>query len=275
MGKEYLLREGEDPTVAEAVFEHYLPRGQGDLLPQTRAGIAVALADKLDTLAGFFSAGMIPTGSADPFALRRAAQGVTQIAVEHGLNLSLSRLIKSALANHGVNEEKPAHDLAEFFKARLKVVLEARGIRYDAIDAVLAAGADNPADAVRRAEALGTMLGEAQFAAVTGAFKRVSNLAAKAEGASHVNPALFQEEQERNLWSAFGDVAGSMQEALTAADYERFYKEATRLKSPVDAFLDKVLVMAEDPAVRANRLGLLAAVGGLLGAPADLGKLAG
>lgn len=273
MGKEYLLREGEDPTVAEAVFEHYLPRGAGDQLPQTSPGIAVALADKLDTLAGFFSVGMIPTGSQDPYALRRAAQGVTQIAVERALDLNLSDLIQAALRGYGVEGGKPAADLAEFFRARLKVLMEGRNIRYDVIDAVLATDFASPADALRRAEVLGALLVEAEFAAVTGAFKRVSNLAAKAEGAKKVDPALFAEPQEKDLWSAFGDVSDAMRGALAVADYEAFYRQATRLKGPVDAFLDKVLVMAEDPEVRRNRLALLAAVGGLLSAPADLGRL--
>jgi glycyl-tRNA synthetase beta chain len=275
MGKEYLLREGLDPRVAAAVYEHYLPRFAGDDLPASPEGIAAAIADKLDSLAGFFSVGQIPTGSQDPFALRRAAQGVTQTVVERAVDLDLRSLIDLALGGYSGGNGKAAGELMEFFRARLKVVLEGRGARYDVIDAVLAAGFSRMADAVRRAEVLNRALTEPEFAAVTGAFKRVSNLAAKAEGAAAVDPSLFAEEPERALWEAFRDLAGSMEAALAGADYESFYRQATRLKVPVDAFLDKVLVMAENPTVRRNRLALLAAVGGLLGRPADLGRLAG
>lgn len=282
MGKHYLLREGGDPAVAEAIYEHYLPRGAGDDLPRTGPGIAVALADKLDTLAGYFSIGMIPTGSQDPFALRRAAQGAVQTIVENGLSVDLAVLASHALLGYVLSSEaarKTFADLQEFFKARLKVMMEARTIRYDVIDAVLAAGYRDPYDAMRRAEALGRMLGEAEFSAVTGAFKRVSNLAGKAPeagvAAEEVNPDLFAEKAERELYGAFVDVRPDMKRALENSDYDQFYRIATRLKDPVDAFLDNVRVNADDPAVRSNRYNLLIAVGSLLTAPADLGRLAG
>lgn len=282
MGQQYLLREGGDPAVAKAIFEHYLPRGAGDELPRSGPGIAVALADKLDTLAGYFSIGVIPTGSQDPFALRRAAQGAVQTIVENELTVDIADLCALAIEGYKLDsavEMKAQRDLLEFFKARLKVLMEGRNYRYDVIDAVLSAGYRTPHDAMRRAEALQTMLGEAEFAAVTGAFKRVSNLASKASEAGvepgEVDTELLVEQAERELYGAFVDLRPDMKRALDALDYEKFYRMATRLKSPVDAFLDNVRVNADDPKVKVNRYSLLTAVGGLLSAPADLGRLAG
>jgi glycyl-tRNA synthetase beta chain len=282
MGQQYLLREGGDPAVAKAIFEHYLPRGAGDELPRSGPGMAVALADKLDTLAGYFTIGMIPTGSQDPFALRRAAQGAVQTMVENNLDVDMVELAALAVEGYQLGNDqayKALTDLHEFLKARLKVVMEARENRYDVIDAVLAAGARRPYDAMRRAEALTKLMGEAEFAAVTGAFKRVSNLAGKAGEAgvvaADVDPELFAEAAERDLYGAFVDLRPDMKKALDAGKYEEFYRIATRLKAPVDAFLDNVRVNADDAAVKANRYSLLIAVGSLLSAPADLARLAG
>lgn len=282
MGQQYLLREGGDPAVAEAIFEHYLPRWAGDRLPQTGPGIAVALADKLDTLAGYFSIGLIPTGSQDPFALRRAAQGTVQTIVENGLAVDIGALARAALEQYRLPAEaveKTEGDLLEFLRARLKVLMEGRNVRYDVIDAVLAADARHPYDAVRRAEALAKMLGEPEFADVTVAFKRITNLAGKAAEAGvepgEVDPGLFEAAPERDLYEAFGDLRPKMERALEAGDYEQFYRTAIRLKAPVDSFLDNVRVNADDERIRANRFRLLVAVGGLLSTPADLGRLVG
>ncbi|WP_374711610.1 glycine--tRNA ligase subunit beta [Symbiobacterium terraclitae] len=282
MGKQYLLKEGGDPAVAEAIYEHYLPRGAGDDLPRSRPGIVVALADKLDTLAGYFSIGMIPTGSQDPFALRRAAQGVVQTLVENRIRVDLAALASQAVEQYALSGEealKTHGELMEFFRARLKVLLEQRAVRYDVIDAVLAAGFRDVTDAVNRAEALAAVMGEPEFAAVTGAFKRVANLAGKAGEAgaasAEIDPGLFSEAAERDLYGAFVDLRPEMKQALDAGEYRAFYRLATRLKAPVDAFLDSVRVNVEDEKVRANRYALLQALGGLLSAPADLSKLAG
>nr|PZN72970.1 MAG: glycine--tRNA ligase subunit beta [Bacillota bacterium] len=281
MGKQYLLAEGGDPAVAEAIYEHYLPRWAGDAVARTGPGIAVALADKLDTLAGYFSIGLIPTGSEDPFALRRAAQGVVQTLVENGLRVDLAHLVSLAIEQYGLSGEaavKTHRDLMDFFRARVKVLLEQREIRYDVIDAVLAAGCRDVTDAVNRAEALAAVMKEPEFAAVTGAFKRVANLAGKAapSGAAEaeVDPELFAEPAERELYGAFVELRPPMKQAYEAGEYREFYRLATRLKAPVDHFLDTVRVNVEDERVRANRYALLHALVGLLSAPADLSKLA-
>lgn len=282
MGKQYLLREGGDPAVASAIYEHYLPRGAGDDLPQSGPGISVALADKLDVLAGYFAIGMIPTGSQDPFALRRAAQGVVQTIAHNNLAIDLAKLCSLALEQHNLASDvalKALNDLTEFFKARIKVLMEQREIRYDVIEAVLSAGFRDANDTMRRADALSAMMKVAEFAAVTGAFKRISNLAGKAVEAGvetgEVDPDLLEEASERELYGAFIDLRPDMKRALEAGDYESFYRTATRLKAPVDAFLDNVRVNVENEQVKANRYSLLQALGSLLSAPADLSKLAG
>lgn len=280
MGKHYALHDGEDPQVAEAIYEHYLPRAAGDDLPQTPAGIAVALADRLDTLAGYFGLGLIPTGSADPFALRRAAQGVVAIVTGRGLRLSLEALLDQALTGYPQFDHaartRAREALLEFFRARVETQLRERGLRHDVVDAVLAAGFDDLADAVRRAEALSASLEDPEFAAVTGAFKRVANLALKnaAEAAPAVDPALLEPGAEFDLWDAFQAMRAEAEEALARGEYLDFYRISRRLKEPVDAFLDTVRVMVEDEAVRNNRLALLKAVAELLSRPADLAKLA-
>lgn len=292
MGREYARVQGEDPAVATAIFEHYLPRGAGDALPATPAGIAVALADKLDTLAGYFGLGLIPTGSNDPFALRRAAQGVTSVVVERGLRLSLGALLDAALAGYpqfdAAARARARDALLEFFRARLEGVLKDRGIRYDVADAVLSAGFDDMVDALARAEALNTSLHNPDFAAVTGAFKRVANIAARAEpevqvaaarGAVRETPAAYGGPAagvpaEAALWQAFQDLRAEAEAALAAGDYAGFYRLATRLKEPVDSFFEQVLVMDPDPEVRRNRLAMLREIAGLLTRPADLARLA-
>jgi len=279
MGKQYLLREGGDPAVAEAIYEHYLPRFAGDELPRTRPGIVVALADRLDMLAGYFGIGLIPTGSQDPFALRRAAQGVVQTIVEHGLKVDLGALCDLAIEQYPFETQaalEALKQLMEFFKARVRVLMEGRELRYDVIEAVLAAGFRDVTDAVRRAEVLNGLLGEEEFAAVTGAFKRIANLAGKAVAVdAEIDPALFTEPAERDLYAAFVDLRPDMKQVLEAGRYQEFYRMATQLKGPVDAFLDNVRVNVDDEKVRANRYALLQALGSLLSTPADLSKLAG
>ncbi len=283
MGREYALVQGEEPEVANGIFEHYLPRGAGDALPQSPAGIIVGLADKLDTLAGYFGLGLIPTGSNDPLALRRAAQGVVSVLIERGVRANLSELIGFALAGYNQFDDatraKARDALLEFFRARLEGVMKERGFRYDVIEAVLAAGMADPVDALARAEALHSSLTNPEFAAVTSAFKRVANIAAKAEAegeavanaASRETQALVPAEAE--LWQAFSNLRAEAEAALEARDYGEFYRLATRLKQPVDAFFEQVLVMDPNPDVRRNRLAMLKEIAGLLTRPADLAKL--
>jgi glycyl-tRNA synthetase beta chain len=286
MGREYARADGEDPVVATGIFEHYLPRGAGDALPESPTGVAVGLADRLNTLAGFFGLGLMPTGSADPFALRRAAQGVTAVIVERGLRLSLETVLDAALGGYTQFDEavrtKANGELLAFFGARLEGVMKERGVRYDVVDAVLAAGYDDMVDALARADALHRSLSHPQFAAVTGAFKRIANIARQAEreapstGATprDVISAGVMEPAEAALWQAFTGLQAEAEAALNAGDYKRFYALVTRLKQPVDTFFDDVLVMDPDVEVRHRRLAMLRDIAALLTRPADLAKLA-
>lgn len=277
MGREYAKLEGEPNEVAQAIFEHYLPRGAGDQLPETIPGMAVALADKIDTIVGSFNVGLIPTGSQDPYALRRQALGVVGILAERGLRLSLSGLVRAALDGYTLSLDEAAKakttaEVLEFFKGRLKGLMQERGIRYDAVDAVLAMGADDVADAIRRAEALADSLARPGFPEVMAAFRRVANLGTKAESID-IDPALLTEAPERELHEAFQGFVSAARADLEAGDYRAFYSKAPALKGPVDGFLDKILVMVDDMAVRRNRLALLKAIADFLSGPADLAKL--
>ena len=286
MGREYARAQGEDPLVATGIFEHYRPRGAGDTLPQSPTGIAVGLADKLNTLAGFFGLGLIPTGSADPFALRRAAQGVTAVIVARGLRLSLAAMLDAALAGYALFDDavrtQAKRELLTFFGARLDGVMKERGVRYDVVDAVLAAGYDDMVDALARADALHNSLSHPEFAAVTSAFKRIANIARQAgpDAAStggttrEAISAGMTEPVEAALWQAFTGLQAEAEAALNAGDYKQFYALVTRLKQPVDTFFDEVLVMDPDPEVRHRRLTMLREIAGLLTRPADLAKLA-
>ena len=281
--------------MAAGIFEHYLPRGADDALLESPTGVAVGLADRLNTLAGFFGLGLTPRGSADPFALRRAAQGVTAIIVEQRLRLSLDALLDAALAGYARFDEATRadtkDDLLQFFHARLEGAMRECGLRYDVAEAVLAVGYDDMADAVARAAALAHGLRTPAFASMTGAFKRIVNIAAKAEsaGAGEDSAAKAESGGEDNaagtdvgvlepaeaaLWQAFLDVRADAERALASEDYARFYQFVAALKGPVDAFFAQALIMDPDPAVRRRRFAMLRDLTALLTRPADLGKLA-
>ena len=283
MGRAYARAQGEEESVATGIFEHYLPRGADDALPESPTGVAVGLADRLNTLAGFFGLGLAPSGSADPFALRRATQGVTAIVVGQRLRLSLGALLDAALAGYARFDEAThagtKDDLLRFFRARLEGAMKERGLRYDVVEAVLAVGYDDMADAVARAEALDRALRTPVFAAVTGAFKRIVNIAAKAESAGVDEDSAAGidvdalDAAEAALWQAFLDVRADAERVLASEDYAQFYRLVAALKGPVDAFFAQVLVMDPDPAVRRRRLAMLRDIAALLTRPVDLGKL--
>jgi len=268
MGREYARAQGEDGAVAVGLAEHYLPRGGGDSLPGSPTGIAVGLADRLNTLAGFFGLDLAPTGSADPFALRRAAQGATAIVVGRGLRLGLDGLLDTALAGYAGFDEgaraRAKENLSQFFYARLEGLLRERGLRRDVVEATLAAGYDDMTDAVSRASALEQSLRAPEFAAVTGAFKRIANIAGKADTADTagagggvsaaigIDPGAL-EPAEAPLWRAFTEVQAEAEGALAAEDYAGFYRLVTGLRGPVDTFFERVLIMDPDPKVRRRR----------------------
>jgi len=278
MGEDYARKAGESETVARGIFEHYLPRSAGDQLPQLDEGAIVSIADKLDTIAGCFSIGIIPTGSQDPYALRRQAAGIVSIILDRGWKISLSALFDIALSTYeqqGVAKRPAAEvrtDLFDFFALRLKNVMQDEQIRYDVVDAVLAADISSIGTAIQKAKALMETVKADDFKLVVEQFNRVYNLAQKAEVAS-VDEALFTEEVEKELYQAYQSVSNECKELYAREDIATVLSTLATLRGPIQAFFDKVMVMAEDQNIRNNRLALLAALSREIQSFADFTKL--
>lgn len=287
MGRYYALRDGEHADVAQAIAEHYSPLGPGDRCPTAPVSVAVALADKIDTLVGFFAIGERPTGSKDPYALRRAALGVIRLVLENGLRLRLGPVFHAA--GHLYAEtaaqskgELLAEGLLEFFADRLKVHLRARGVRHDLVSAVFALGGED--DLVRllaRVEALAAFLGSEDGANLLVAHNRAANIVAIEEKkgvASYdgaPDPALFEAAAERALAHALSDAVDRCRPLLEDEDYAGVMGAMATLRRPLDAFFESVTVNCEDPALRENRLKLLSRIPATLGEVADFSKIEG
>lgn len=275
MGEDYARKAGESELVASGVFEHYLPRFAGDKMPVSAQGAIVSMADKLDTIVGCFSIGIVPTGSQDPYGLRRMAAAIVSILVERDWQLSLDQLWDAALetyAAQGVTKrpvEEVKKDLVDFFALRLKNVLQENHVRYDVIDAVLSADLTQVPDLLAKAKALMAAVEDEEFKLIVEQFNRVNNLAQKAE-ADQVDEVLFAEEVERALYQSYLSVS---QEVSALADQEKVLGTLSTLREPIKAFFDQVMVMAEDQAVRANRLGLLLRLSRLIFGYADFAKI--
>ncbi|ABZ85008.1 glycyl-tRNA synthetase, beta subunit [Heliomicrobium modesticaldum Ice1] len=276
MGERYALLSGEAPEVAQAIREHYQPRFSGDAVPSTMEGTLVALADKIDAIVGCFSIGIIPTGSQDPYALRRQAQGVCQIIMRGNLPLSLAAVIEKSYNLYAAagrptrSLEETQKDLLEFFRQRLRFLLGEEGIRYDTIDAVLAEGFDQPAEVLKRAKALSDFRQAEAFSALITAYTRAANLAKKG-GSEPIRPDLFEQATEGELYKALQAAEEQVRQA--DGDYSTILAAVAALRPAVDAFFDAVMVMADEPVIRENRLALLNGVIGLTRGVADLSKL--
>jgi glycyl-tRNA synthetase beta chain len=274
MGGYYARHDGLPEAIAQAIEDHYKPRFAGDTLPRNPVGIAVALADKLETLAGLFSIGQQPSGDKDPFALRRHALGVIRMLVERELPLELNALIgagESALQATGVREPLDA-----FFYDRLAGLLREQGYSAQEVEAVLALRPQVLADVAKRLAAVRAFEALPEAEPLAAANKRVGNILKKAEGAIEpkVNPALLNEPAERTLADALATVAPQAQAAFECGDYTASLQALAALKAPVDTFFDDVMVNTDDLALRANRLGLLATLHRAMNRVADLSKLA-
>jgi glycyl-tRNA synthetase beta chain len=277
MGREYARHDGEDEAVAVAIAEHYHPRGAHDAPPATNAGVAVALADKLDSLAGCFALGLIPSGTADPYGLRRAALGLLRTTLEHDLVYSLRDALTAALAavgevaNCDVAATRAA--LEAFVSRRFKGLLLAEdGVTADVVEAVLATGLDDICAVAAKVRALASMRDREDFEPLAAAVKRVTNILKEPPDAA-VDPALFEQDAERALWAAHGEVRGQVATQLAARDYAAAAATLIGLKQPVDRFFDDVLVMADDNAVRINRLALLRELKALFEQVADVSRI--
>lgn len=278
MGREYALAFGEEPEVAEAILEHYLPRHAQDRLPQTDPGILVSFADKADTIVGCFAVGLAPTGSADPYALRRQALGIIRTTIAHRPPIKLRALVEAAADGHQAvvgDRAKVVAEVLEFFAGRLRSLLIEEGHRHDLVDAALAAGVDDLVAARERALALSEIAGTETFEALRVAYQRAANLAKKAAPGTRIDPGLFVHDEEKRLWEALAAVRREVDEHVAAGRFDRALAALSRLRPPVDAFFDAVLVMADDAAVRANRLALLGAVVKAFEGVADLSLVAG
>jgi glycyl-tRNA synthetase beta chain len=283
MGKYYALAQGEDASVAAACEEHYKPQGPADRVPTDPVSVAVALADKLDTLVGFWAIDEKPTGSKDPYALRRAALGVIRLIAENALRLSLMKVAASALSGLSVkaaDAQKLPSDLLAFFADRLKVQLREQGARHDLVDAVFALGGqDDLLMIVRRVEALGKFLESDDGKNLLAGTKRASNILAIEEkkdkrtfdGAP--DAALYSLDEEKALAKAIGEVKAEASAAVAKEDFAAAMSAMAKLRPPVDAFFDKVRVNDDDAKVRENRLKLLSEIRNATRAVADFSKI--
>ncbi|NIK77406.1 glycyl-tRNA synthetase beta chain [Paenibacillus castaneae] len=280
MGEDYANKAGERKSVAKAINEHYQPRFSGDLAPSEITGAIVSLADKIDTIVGCFSIGIIPTGSQDPYALRRQAAGIVQIILAHGLKLSLNDLYDASLSVHesrGLkrNAADIRKDLADFFALRVKNVLSEQGVRYDVVDAVMASGFADLSSTIERASVIQTFAaGEerAEFKLTVEQFNRVSNLGSKASSTS-VDPALFTEQVETELYEQWLQQRPAFNAEIESRDVTKAVLTLSALKPFIQNYFEKVMVMAPDEAVRANRLATLAGIAEDLAVIADFSKL--
>jgi glycyl-tRNA synthetase beta chain len=278
MGRYYALGEGKKPEVADAIAEHYAPQGPNDTCPTAPVSVAVALADKIDTLVGFWLIPETPTGSRDPFALRRAALGVIRLVLENGLRMNLCHVFDLAWQGGGQN----IGALLEFFADRLKVHLRERGVRHDLINAVFALGGED--DLVRllaRVEALSRFLASEDGANLLTAFRRANNIVEieekkdKATYDGEVDSGLLIQDEEKALsdgLTTFSDSAGELEKS---ENYTGIMSEMASLRPAVDAFFDKVLVNSEDADQRANRLRLLSKIRTTMGQIADFTLIEG
>ncbi len=277
MGREYALSSGEPAEVADAIFEHYLPRGQGDELPASDVGGVVGIADRIDTIAGIFGIGKPPTGTADPFGLRRASLGIIHVVLQKGYRFSLSALVAEAVARILPTLKKPPAALEmqilDFFRARLRN-LWAESHPPEVVEAVLNAGFDDLVAASARLQALDAMLGDAAFRSLAEGFSR-TNIVEKGEAidAASIDPSRFEKPAEGALHQRLLDARRELDARIGGGDYTAALRALIALREPLDAFFTEVMVMADDPGVRDNRLRLLWEVRELFGRIADFGRM--
>jgi len=276
MGREYALLAGEKPEIANAIYEHYLPIVAGGDLPQTDEGAIVGIADKMDTIAGFFGVGLPPTGTADPYALRRQALGIINIILSRGYSLDLNFLIDESLALLKDVLKKPdaevKKDILEFFRGRLQNQLITQGYAYDTVDAILSTDIDDIVQVIEKIKALQEFRENPDFEPISIAFKRVDNILKDFQnGQFDVN--LLSNDAEIKLFSYFDDIKPRVEKGIAEKDFSTALNKLATLRLHVDAFFDNVMVMDKDEKVRFNRLSLLAEISALFHKIADFSKI--
>ena len=277
MGTYYARHDGEHEEVALAASEHYQPRFAGDALPSTNTGLTAALADKLETLVGIWAIGLQPTGEKDPFALRRHALGVMRMLVEKRLPLAISDLLADAAAvfEGQAAFKDPRAEVTVFMLDRLRGMLRERGFSPNEVEAVLAQNPDRVDDVVQRLEAVQAFAALPEAESLAAANKRITNILKKTDAAiGEVQEGLLQEQAEKNLAAAIQRVRPAVDAAFASGDFTGTLKTLAQLRDDVDAFFNDVMVMAEDLALRNNRLALLSQLHGMMNRVADISKLA-
>jgi glycyl-tRNA synthetase len=274
MGREYARRSGEPAEVAEAILEHYLPRFSGDLLPHSKPGIVVGLADRLDSLVGLFAVGLKPSGTKDPFALRRAALGIVQVLVGSELHFDLEQAIQLAAEKLPVIADAPARaEVLEYVVQRLRGILLEKGLRYDAIEAVLAAHKSDPYLVAQEAATLNEWVQRDSWMDLLNAYARCVRITRDLETRYPVLPERFTEQASTDLYESLEKARAALPKQSPKVD--DVLPLIQTLVPAISVFFDQVLVMDQNPAVRENRLGLVQAVAALAKGVADLSQLEG
>ncbi len=274
MGREYAKVAGENEIVSEAIFEHYLPRFSGDELPKTKSGIVLSIADKLDSIAGFFAINIQPTGSQDPYALRRQALGIIHIIMDKNIKVSLKEIIHSALEGYAFefHKDKVALEMVEFFNQRIKNLFNEMGIRYDVIDAVLSGKIEDISDMYVRAKELNSWIEKDEIVEILTAFNRVSSLAEKAS-LKEVKEDYFEVEAEKILYKQFLEVKNNVTLMIGKEKYAKALDAFISLKKPIDTLFDSVMIMDENEHIKNNRLALLRQISDTMLSICDLSKI--
>ncbi len=275
IGMEYALLDGEKKEAADAIYEHYLPRFAGDELPKTNGGIILSIADKMDNICGYFAIGLIPSGSQDPYALRRQGLGVLQILLSKKIHISLIGLVERALSLLKDKVKKiddVKNDALDFIRQRMDNLLTSEGHRYDIVDAVLSAKFDDPYDCMLRIQSFSKIKDDPSFEPLMISFKRVINIVPK-DFKGSVDEKNLKEPAEKELFKAYMALKADILPLIKEYNYESALRKISGLKKEVDAFFDKVLVMDKDEKLKGNRLGLLKEIGLLFNIIADFSKI--
>jgi glycyl-tRNA synthetase len=273
MGRYYALHSGETPEVAQAILEHYLPRFTGDALPSGKAGLVIGIADRLDSLAGLFAAGLAPTGTKDPFAQRRSALGLGQSLAAFDLDFDLADGLALASAQLPIpSDDTIQKSCLEFISGRMRSSLIEQGYRYDVVDAVLAAQQKNPAGVIRAVRELSGWVTRSDWSSILPAYSRCVRITRDQAALFPILPEAFKEEAERELYAAMTMLEQSPRRSGSVDDLFNAFLPVIPV---INAFFDRVLVMDEDAVKRANRLGMLQHISSLTTGVADLSKLEG
>jgi len=275
-GQYYALHDGEHADVASAMLEQYLPKFAGDALPTTLTGCAVALADRIDTICGIFSIGQIPSGSKDPFALRRASIGALRIIIEKGFDIDLRPIVSRAIAAQKATCDNAAveQQVLDYMFERFRAWYIEEGISAEILNSVLAKSLSNPGDFAKRVAAVSQFAKAEEAQALAAANKRVTNIFAKADSLPEaVDTSLFNSNDEQALYDTIVAVSAKVNPLYASKDYNKAFSELATMRSVVDSFFDNVMVNDDDLTIRANRIALLNMLHSLFGHIADISRL--